>query len=437
MKMYGWGKYPETEATVIRPSTDKELLNLSIGADISYGFTPRGLGRSYGDSSLGKKMVETLPLNHMLSFDEQTGIVHCQSGVSLADILEVFVPRGWFLPVTPGTKYVTVGGAIASDIHGKNHHVDGCFCDHVDFFDLFTGSGDNIRCSLLEHPELFRATCGGMGLTGIILSAAIRLKPVKSAYIEQITYKSANLKQSLELFEKHSDKPYSVAWIDCIASGGTLGRSLLMTGKHAEHGKLHTHRDSRISVPVDLPSFILNPFSVRAFNTLYYNKVRQQETHATVHYDPFFYPLDGIGNWNRMYGKNGFTQYQFVVPKDGGLQAMHSILRTIVASKKGSFLAVLKAFGKKNNNLLSFPMEGYTLALDFKIEPDLFPLLDRLDAMVLDYGGRLYLTKDSRMSSETFKRCYPFWEQFQNIRDRYGVHHTFLSMQSQRLGLDS
>lgn len=435
MNMSGWGKYPEIEAQVLTPSTEKALQNI-IRTGSADGVTPRGLGRSYGDSSLGKLMVKTLRLNHMLSFEPQSGLLHCQSGVSLAEILEVFVPRGWFLPVTPGTKLVTVGGAIASDIHGKNHHIDGCFCDHVDFLDLLTGSGEIIRCSLHEHTQLFHATCGGMGLTGIILSAAIRLTPIKSACIDQVTFKSANLGESFELFEKQAEQPYSVAWIDCISSGDKLGRSLLMTGKHAEHGALAVHHNPGLSVPLDLPSFILNPYSIKAFNTLYYHKARQRETRATVHYDPFFYPLDGIGHWNRMYGKNGFTQYQFVIPKEAGLQAMDLILRTIVNSKKGSFLAVLKAFGEENRNLLSFPMEGYTLALDFKIEPDLFPLLDRLDAMVLDHGGRLYLTKDARMNAETFRKCYPKWEEFQSIRQQYGARHTFLSMQSQRLGLD-
>jgi decaprenylphospho-beta-D-ribofuranose 2-oxidase len=275
-----------------------------------------------------------------------------------------------------------------------------------------------------------------MGLTGIIYSAAIKLKPIKSAYIDQITYKSPNLKETLDLFVKHSDPPYSVAWIDCTSSGDNLGRSLLMTGKHADHGKLDIHHTSRISVPVDLPSFTLNAYSIKAFNTLYYHKVQQTETHATIHYDSFFYPLDGINNWNRMYGKNGFTQYQFVIPKSAGSQAMDAILRNIVKSKKGSFLAVLKAFGENNNNLLSFPMEGYTLALDFKIEPDLFPFLDSLDALVLDYGGKLYLTKDSRMSADTFRNCYPAWEQFQKIRVQYGTLNKFVSLQSKRLELD-
>jgi len=435
MKMYGWGRYPVIDAEVISPSSEKALERLSLFQD-NGSVTPRGLGRSYGDSSLGKHLVSSQRLNHMLSFDDESGVLHCQAGVSLSDILEVFVPKGWFLPVTPGTKHVTVGGAIASDVHGKNHHVDGCFGDHVMFLDIVTGNGKTVRCSPEEHPELFHATCGGMGLTGIIRSAAFRLKPIQSAFIDQITYKASNLDESLEQFERHADQPYSVAWIDCISRGNALGRSLLMTGRHARHGELSVHTSSGINIPVDMPSMLLNPFSIKAFNTVYYHKVRHQEVHSTVHYEPFFYPLDSIGNWNRMYGKEGFTQYQFVVPKAAGKQAMTSILKQIVESRKGSFLAVLKAFGQGNDNYLSFPEEGYTLALDFKIEQDLFSLLDTLDAMVLDYGGRIYLTKDARMSGTTFRKSYPKWEIFQKVREDFGTLHRFSSLQSQRLELD-
>lgn len=435
MNIHGWGRYPQIKADLLLPSDEKELRGLSC-FEKPENVTPRGLGRSYGDSSLGPVMVGTLRLDHMLNFDSEAGILYCQSGVSLADILEVFVPRGWFLPVTPGTKHVTVGGAIASDVHGKNHHIDGCFCDHVEFLNIFTGSGDIIRCSPEENPDLFHASCGGMGLTGMIVDAAIRLKKIKSSFINQIVYKSVDIQESLEQFEMHTDQPYSVAWIDCISGGKALGRSLLITGEHADQGDLVVHKASTLSVPVDMPSFLLNPLSIRVFNTVYYNKVRRQETHARVHYDPFFFPLDGIGDWNRMYGKQGFTQYQFVIPKKGGVKAMEAILKAIVDSKKGSFLAVLKAFGKKNKNLFSFPTEGYTLALDFKIEPDIFPFLDRLDAMVLDHGGRVYLTKDVRMNAETFKMSYSNWEQFQEIRERYGAKQAFTSLQSKRLGLN-
>ena len=435
MKMHGWGRYPVVDAQVYSPTSQANLQNQlsSLHGDT---ITPRGLGRSYGDSSLGEKMFSTRWLNRMLAFDQSTGVFHCESGVSLSEILEVFVPKGWFLPVTPGTQFVTVGGAIASDVHGKNHHVAGCFCDHVEYIDVILDAERTIRCSQKEHPDLFHATCGGMGLTGIIYSAAIRLKPIHSAFIDQTTFKASNLKESLDLFAIHEARPYSVAWIDCISGGNSLGRSLLMTGDHAQEGKLTLNRKCRIVLPVDMPSTLLNRYSIKVFNTLYYHRIRGRVVNHHIHYDPFFYPLDSIGDWNRLYGKNGFTQYQFVIPKEAGYQAMSTILKTIVDSGKGSFLAVLKAFGKRNHNLLSFPMEGYTLALDFKIEQDLFPLLEKLDAMVLHHGGKVYLTKDARMSEDTFKQSYPNWEQFQSVRENYEMKGRFASHQSNRLGLN-
>ncbi len=435
MKIHGWGRYPVVDTEVHDPGTQEEFKNrLSVSTDA--GFTPRGLGRSYGDSSLGEYMLSSRRINHFLAFDSATGVLQCEAGVSLSDILELFVPKGWFLPVTPGTQFVTIGGAIASDVHGKNHHVAGCFCDHVEHLDILVDADRIFRCSPQEHSDLFRATCGGMGLTGMILSAAIRLKPIRNSFIDQTTFKARNIEESLDLFTTYADVPYSVAWIDCIASGSSLGRSLLMTGDHATEGTLSLNRKARIGLPVDMPAMLLNRHSIKAFNTLYYNRISGASVKSHIHYEPFFYPLDSISDWNRMYGKNGFTQYQFVIPKAAGHEAMVAILKTIVASGKGSFLAVLKAFGKQNKNLLSFPMEGYTLALDFKIGPDLFPLLDRLDAMVLGYDGRIYLTKDARMSPSTFRSSYTSCDAFQAVRNTYGTVGRFLSHQSIRLRLD-
>lgn len=435
MKISGWGRYPEVDAELYSPLTIDRLRS-RLRELPAKGVTPRGLGRSYGDSSIGGSMLLVRWLNHFLSFEEESGLLHCEAGVSLSDILDVFVPKGWFLPVTPGTRFVTVGGAIASDVHGKNHHVAGCFSEHVVFLDIVLGDGRLLRCSPHEHPDLFRATCGGMGLTGMIVSAAIRLQPIASAWIEQTICKAANLQEALDLFGAHSDVSYSVAWIDCIAGGRQLGRSLLMMGEHANEGGLEMKNGKLAAVPFDMPSSLLNPYSIRVFNTLYYHRIREKHVHGRVHYEPFFYPLDSIGEWNRMYGNNGFTQYQFAVPKEAGTAAMEMILKAIVASGKGSFLAVLKAFGKGNDNPLSFPMEGYTLALDFKIEQNLFPLLERLDAMVLDCGGRLYLTKDARMSGDMLMRSYPELGQFKAIRETYGGKGAFSSHQSIRLGLD-
>ncbi|MEZ8724409.1 FAD-binding protein [Vibrio pomeroyi] len=427
-KITSWGKYPLIDANINVPSTSQKLAN-----EMQSGIA-RGLGRSYGDSALSENIVVSEQLNHFISFDENTGTLRCEAGVSLDDILTSFVPKGWFLSVTPGTKFVTVGGAIASDVHGKNHHLEGSFSDHVTSLTLITNAQE-ITCSREDNPDLFHATCGGMGLTGIITEATFKLKPITSAYINQKVVKAKNLEIALALFEQYKDVTYSVAWIDCLSTGDNLGRSLLMLGEHADKGELTTHKDGLLNMPCDMPSSLLNKYTIQAFNSAYYNKQLKEEVNNTVHYDPFFYPLDGINNWNRMYGGNGFTQYQFVIPKEAGKEGLSEILEAIAESKQGSFLAVLKVFGEGNKNHLSFPMEGYTLALDFKLNDKLFALLDRLDIIVRKYEGRLYLSKDVRMSEEMFKAGYLQWEEFQALRKEYGVDELYHSLQSKRIGL--
>jgi FAD/FMN-containing dehydrogenase len=306
----------------------------------------------------------------------------------------------------------------------------------VDSIELLLADGSQVQCSRTEHPELFHATCGGIGLTGLIVAVRLRLLPIESAYVEQTTFKAANLEEALQLFEAHSTSTYSVAWIDCLAKDQALGRSLLMVGEHARDGQLLLPAKRAFSVPLDMPAALLNRYTVRAFNELYYQRIRKPVSKQRVSFESFFYPLDSIQQWNRLYGKKGFIQYQFVIPKAAGLQGMRVILERISDSHRGSFLAVLKTFGAANNNLLSFPIEGYTLALDFKLEPGLLELLDELDSMVLAYGGRLYLAKDARMSEATFKQSQPNWQQFQDVRAHYGALGKFASLQSRRLGLD-
>ncbi len=440
MKISGWGRYPSIETESLFPN-QAGLVKSAIETSTYSNKVARGLGRSYGDSSLAEHSINLSKLDHFISFNENTGDLTCSAGVSFAEILRVFVPKGWFLPVTPGTQFVTVGGAIASDVHGKNHHLDGAFSEHVSAIRLYLGNGEVIDCSASTNQTLFLATCGGMGLTGVILQATFKLIPIESSYIDETTYKTANLEETLEKFEQHDASTYSVAWIDCLATGKDLGRSLLMIGEHstpkedAAENPLHVAPHSKLNMPLDLPSFTLNSVSVKAFNTLYYGKVRKLESQRNVHYAPFFYPLDSIQNWNRMYGKNGFVQYQFVIPKSAGMVGLTKILTEIVQSKRGSFLAVLKVFGKKNDNYLSFPEEGYTLALDFKMDSTLLAFLDKLDKIVLEYGGKLYLTKDARMSEAMFKQSYPLWETFQEVRHQYHAHQAFNSLQSKRLGL--
>jgi len=437
VNLTGWGRYPVVESHSIYLNKLTDCTHLQLGSD---GNIARGQGRSYGDSSLAEQNIHTQYLDHFIAFDENSGILTCEAGVRFDEVLQTFIPKGWFLPVTPGTQFVTVGGAIASDVHGKNHHLDGSFSDHLIEMKLCLANGEIITCSANENRELFLATCGGMGLTGIIVQASFKLMKIKTSYIEEVTFKTANLAETLQKFEEHHDATYSVAWIDCLATGETLGRSLVMLGEHALETSnnlepLQASGHSKLNMPFDLPNFTLNSFSVKAFNALYYGKVRQKESKRLVDYAPFFYPLDAIQNWNRMYGKNGFVQYQFVIPKSAGQEGLTQILTEIAHSKRGSFLAVLKVFGKGNDNYLSFPTEGYTLALDFKMDSTLLEFLDRLDQIVLEYGGKLYLTKDARMSEQTFKQSYPQWEQFQTIRQQYGADQIFNSMQSKRLGL--
>jgi len=432
MEIHGWGRYPRLEADIAFPqSTAQCAKEVAVVAPL----IPRGLGRSYGDSSLSERILCTRYLDHFQSFDEVTGLLTCSAGVSLDDILQVFVPRGWFLPVTPGTRFVTIGGAIASDVHGKNHHVDGSFGDHVTGMELLLGNGERVHVSPTDKPDLFHATCGGMGLTGVILSATLRLKPIRSSAMDETTIKLPDLDAVLAAFEGNVATTYSVAWIDCLARGKHLGRSLLMLGEHADGGPLVVQARKPLPVPIDMPARLLNHSTVQAFNTLYYWKAKKGSHTRRIPFEPFFYPLDAVADWNRLYGKPGFVQYQFVLPKTAGVAGLRKVLERIAASGRGSFLAVLKVFGQGNDNLLSFPTEGYTLALDFKAEPAVFQLLDELDRLILDHGGRLYLTKDARMSEATFKAGYPRWQAFEEIRGRYHAIGKFASNQSRRLGL--
>jgi len=432
MSLMSWGKYPRIENTVFKFGREENPKETIAGYE---ELIPYGNGRSYGDSALNRNIIDVRPRNYFIDFDEESGLLHVQAGVMLADILEVFVPRGWFLKVTPGTKLITVGGAIASDVHGKNHHVAGCFCEWVQDFTLMLADGMVVTCSPEKTLELWRATCGGMGLTGVILEARIFLKKINSKYIDQTTIKTANLKETFAAFEEHQDKPYSVAWIDCLARGDEIGKCLLMVGDFRDDGQLDYELKSQKTIPFNFPSFALNSWSVRAFNWLYYGRVKERVSQQKVDIDSFFYPLDAIGYWNRIYGKNGFTQYQFILPKAASYEGLEEILAAIADSGKGSFLAVLKLYGKANDNWLSFPLEGYSLALDFKIEKGLFELLDRLDEIVVKYRGRIYLTKDVRVSRETFEKGYPEIETFRKYRKNHGMDTKFQSLQSKRVGI--
>ena len=432
MTICGWGRYPTMEAELLLPQTNSDCARLM---DDAPSCIPRGQGRSYGDSANAALVLQSTYLNHYIQFDPSLGLLTCEAGVTIREILDLIVPRGWFIPVTPGSSYVSIGGAIASDVHGKNHHGSGTFSQHIIEMQMMLASGEIVTVSATQLPDLFAATCGGMGLTGMILSATLRLMPIQSSQIEQKTMQASCLEAVCAGFEENADSTYSVAWIDCIATGPKLGRSLLMLGEHAVAGGLDVAPQKPLNVPVDAPDLLLNQQFIQIFNTLYYQKARLSNSQQRLSYGSYFYPLDQIANWNRLYGKAGFIQYQFVLPSAVGVQGLRSILKTIAASGKGSFLAVLKAFGEHNANYLSFPMAGYTLALDFKVSPEVIALVKRLDAMVMDMGGRIYLSKDALMSESTFKATYPQWEQFEAVRAKYGAIGKFASQQSKRLGL--
>jgi len=432
MSLMSWGMYPKIKNKVYQYDNEKNLDQIIKEHN---ELIPYGNGRSYGDSALSSNIINVKPHDYFIDFDEESGLLHVQAGVLLSEILEYLVPRGWFLKVTPGTKLITIGGAIASDVHGKNHHVEGCFSECVKEFTIMISESESVTCSKEKTPELFRATCGGNGLTGVILDAKIYLKKINSKYLNQTTIKTKNLKETFQAFEEYLDKPYSVAWIDCLAKGDKIGKCLLMVGDFRDDGKLNYKKKSQLSIPFNFPSFALNNWSVRAFNWLYYGKVKDRVSKQRVDIDTFFYPLDAIGHWNRIYGKNGFTQYQFILPKEHSFQGLEEILKEISDSGKGSFLAVLKLYGKANDNYLSFPIEGYSLALDFKIEKGLFDLLDRLDEIVVKHHGRIYLTKDVRVSKEVFEKGYPYINTFRQFRKENKMDTKFQSLQSKRVDI--
>lgn len=405
----------------------------------------RGAGRAYGDSALQRNgVIETAGLGRALALDAATGVLEAEAGATFADVLAASVPRGWFPPVTPGTKFVTLGGAVAADVHGKNHHGAGSFGDHVLWFDLVGPDGETRRCDPQSTPELFQATLGGMGLTGIVRRLALRMMPVASAWIRQQTVLAPNLAAALDAFEQAADRTYSVAWIDALAGGRDLGRAVLMLGEHALVDDLPPDRRAdpftlpprrARTVPFDLPGFVLNKWSARAFNMAYWRAHRRQADTRLVDYDSYFYPLDRLLHWNRVYGRRGFVQYQCVLPLAQSATGLRLLLETIRASGEGAFLAVLKLMGENGRAGLSFPMKGYTLALDFPMTRSLPPLLDRLDAIVAAHGGRIYLAKDARMDAITFRQGYAGLENFETLRRSIGAAGVFRSHQSERLGL--
>lgn len=440
MRLSGWGRFPVAECNVVRPRSEAALIAALTDAPA----IARGMGRAYGDSALNPHAtIDMTGFRHMASFDPQSGVLAAEAGVTLGEIIAAFLRRGWFLPVTPGTKFVSLGGAIAADVHGKNHHRHGSFGGFVEWIDVIGADGRVRRCSREENADLFAWTIGGMGLTGVIVRAALRLQRVESGWIRQRSLPAPNLAAAMEAFEACAHWTYSVAWIDCLAKGADLGRSILLLGEHARAEDLDPARRvapfmtpsrRRLTTPFDAPSWALNQWSVRAFNALYWRRGSRGERESFVDWDSYFYPLDAIQQWNRIYGKRGFAQFQCVLPLASARAGLGELLKAISDSGQGSFLAVLKRMGAQESRM-SFPMEGYTLALDFPAHPKALALMERLDAITLDHGGRFYLAKDSRLSRSAFERSDARVQDFRAMRGAQHLDQAFTSLQSERLGL--
>ena len=439
MKLSGWGRYPLINTKLKSPTSVKELVE-AISKDNAIA---RGNGRSYGDSAISKHNTICMKnFNRMLKFDNKIGLIVVESGVLLSEIIETFLPRGWFPKITPGSKFVTIGGMAACDVHGKNHHKDGSFGNYIEWIDIITSDGEIKRCSRKINTELFNWTIGGMGLTGVILHVAFYLRTVDTAWIKQKTIPVKNIDHAIEIFEKTLNSTYSVAWIDCLSKRDKIGRSLVMLGEHANVSDLNYNMKSnplliknkkKIRIPFNFPSFILNSFNLKIFNSIYYLFNKKKEDYKLIDYDAYFYPLDGLLDWNKIYGRSGFAQFQCVIPLENASAGLHELSEAVSHSKSNSFLTVLKRFGKQDS-YLSFPMEGYTLTLDFPITKKNIELMTQLDEITLKYKGRFYLAKDSRMSEETLKRSDARFEKYKKFRS-LKMKKSFSSAQSERLGL--
>jgi FAD/FMN-containing dehydrogenase len=415
-----WGRYPVYDADVRSIHWQDQFPRVIDG--VHHGALPVGMGRSYGDVCLLKDgtLVRTTGMNRLLGFDPATGVLTAEAGITLAQILDFAVPRGFFLPVSPGTKYVTLGGAIANDIHGKNHHIAGTFGCHVPQFELVRSDGTRLRCSPTENADMYSATIGGLGLTGMITWAQLRLKPIVSRKIDYQGIQFHGIDQFLDLTAQSQNIEYTVSWIDVTSTGKNFARGVFMQGDHSQiPNELKTSSEPKLVFPIELPGWVLNGASVGAFNTLFFNKQMKQRVSALQDYEPFFYPLDAVLKWNKMYGKRGLLQFQYAIPWEHAREGTIAILHEVAKSGLASFLAVLKAFGDvPSPGMMSFPKPGITLALDFPIKPEKsFALFDRLAEMTNEFGGRLYPAKDARMTALQFQAFYPQWQRFARFKD--------------------
>jgi FAD/FMN-containing dehydrogenase len=387
----------------------------------AFPMLPFGNGRSYGDVCLNKDgvLLATRGLDRFIAFDHRTGVLECEAGTLLNDIIELALPHGWFLPVSPGTSFVTTGGAIANDVHGKNHHRVGSFCNHLLEFELLRSDGRSIDCTPRKNAEWFSATAGGLGLTGLIRRAKLQLRRVPGPWIRGDSHRFFNLREFAALArESDVNYEYTVAWLDCAALGSNLGRGVFMRGNHSPEEQPPSKKRS-LRLPFAPPFSLVNRLSLAAFNQYYFHRRAAERTEALWDFREFFYPLDRISNWNCIYGPKGFLQYQCVVPEADAVESLEQMLKLIARSGLGSFLAVLKIFGGiRSLGMMSFPRAGATLALDFQNrDQSTLSLLESLDAITRAAGGAVYPAKDARMSATSFRQYFPMWEQFQQFVD--------------------
>ncbi len=417
-----FNKYPKLyPSSVLKPVWLTEVNNTIFDTDSSV--LCYGKGKSYGDVCLNEDntIIDMSNLDHIRHFDKEKGVIECEAGITLSKILEFIVPNNWFLPVTPGTKFITLGGAIANDVHGKNHHVAGTFGNHILEFGLLRSDGITYNCSETENTDLFKATIGGLGLTGIIKYVRFQLKPIETPFMYVENIKFNNLDEFYTINEE-SEKifPYTVSWVDCTTKGKTMGRGIYMRGRHAtksEVEKNFMHKDGGIPFPLEAP--FINNFTVKAFNKLFYSKQFKKHSKQIVPYEPYFYPLDFVDGWENAYGKNGFLQHQFVLPFEASKEILKQIFELIVSSGMSSFLTVLKTFGDiESPGMLSFPKKGITLAIDYRMEGSkTLELLERIDNLLIKNDGRIYPGKDARMSKEHFHTFYPNFDKFEQFID--------------------
>jgi FAD/FMN-containing dehydrogenase len=394
-----WGNYPRRDAEIATPEHPEEAAAYVLQAP---SLIARGNGKCYGDAALGDRVLSTLKLNRILHFDPERGILECEAGVLLRDLLPRIVPAGWFFHVTPGIKHITVGGAIASDVHGKNHPLKGCFSDWLESFDLLTGAGQLVRCSKTERPDLFWQTCGGMGWTGVILRARFQLAPLPSVWMEQTIVRAGGLDALFDAFAAQAAQPYAAAWVDCLASGARQGRGVAYFARHLEPGNpapLQYVEEEAANVPLFAPSWLLNSWTIGVHNALRFSGGRPGA--APVSLDRYFYPLDAIQNWNRLYGRRGFIQYQFCLPEAESRAGIRRVLDAIRQHGTPPFLSVLKRHGARRPEAVhSFPDKGFSLALDFPMSDNIFGLVRALDRLVWAHGGKIYLAKDACSAPE-------------------------------------